>query len=64
MNLLMLAPEIQEELLFLPRGEAGREEVCLRDLQRMAAVKAWKDQGALHTEMQRSGTGSKNTVPR
>lgn len=31
MNLLMLAPEIQEELLFLPRLERGRGEVCLRD---------------------------------
>jgi hypothetical protein len=33
MNLLMLAPEIQEELLFLPRMEEGRGEVSLRDLQ-------------------------------
>ena len=31
MNLLMLAPGIQEELLFLPRLEAGRDDLCLRD---------------------------------
>lgn len=42
MNLLMLAPEIQEELLFLPRVEAGREEVCLRDLQGVAGVVEWE----------------------
>ena len=36
MNLLMLAPAIQVELLFLPRIEHGRGEVCLWDLQRVA----------------------------
>ena len=44
MNLLMLAPEIQEELLFLPRVETGRGEVCLRDLQPVASAAAWKEQ--------------------
>jgi hypothetical protein len=44
MNLLMLAPEIQEEILFLPRLEQGRSEVCLRDLQRVAAVREWRKQ--------------------
>ncbi len=38
MNLLMLAPEIQEEILFLPRVEAGRGKVCLRDLQPVAGI--------------------------
>ena len=47
MNLLMLAPAIQESLLFLPRLEAGRGEVCLRDLQPVAAVSNWKGQRAL-----------------
>jgi hypothetical protein len=41
MNLLMLAPSIQEELLFLPGLEHGRGEVCLRDLQRVAGEKEW-----------------------
>ena len=44
MNLLMLAPEIQEEILFLPRVESGRDEVCLRDLQVVAGGMAWKEQ--------------------
>lgn len=43
-NLLMLAPAIQEELLFLPRVEAGREGVCLSDLQRVAAIVVWRRQ--------------------
>ncbi len=47
MNLLMLAPEIQEELLFLPRVESGRDEVCLRDVQRVAGIIAWKEQRRL-----------------
>ena len=44
MNLLMLAPAIQEELLFLPRVEKGRREVRLRDLQQVATVIDWKQQ--------------------
>ncbi|MFN8706504.1 MAG: hypothetical protein ACK50J_07480, partial [Planctomyces sp.] len=44
MNLLLLAPEIQEELLFLPRLQEGRGEVCLRDLQAVAAVMVWREQ--------------------
>ena len=48
MNLLMLAPAIQEELLFLPRVEHGRGEVCLRDLQRVACLIEWREQWALY----------------
>lgn len=49
MNLLMLAPEIQELLLFLPRHEQGRGEVCLRDLQRLAAGMKWREQRMLYS---------------
>jgi hypothetical protein len=44
MNLLMLAPEIQEELLFLPRVEQGRDHLILQDLQDVAATSGWRDQ--------------------
>jgi hypothetical protein len=54
MNLLMLAPSIQEELLFLLRLEHGRGEVCLRDLQRVAAVMGWREQWALYVTKDRS----------
>ena len=41
MSLLYLAPAIQEELLFLPRVESGRERVVLRDLMPIAAERNW-----------------------
>jgi hypothetical protein len=44
MNLLNLAPEIQEEVLFLPEVEGGREPVSERALRRLPGVMSWKDQ--------------------
>ncbi len=38
MNLRLLAPDIQEELLFMPRIERGRTPVHLRQLQPIASV--------------------------
>ena len=47
MNLLNLAPAIQESLLFLPRAEHGRAPIILRDLQPIAAVAEWAKQRRL-----------------
>jgi hypothetical protein len=44
MNLLHLAPDIQEALLFLPVVERGRDPLVLRDLQPMAMTPDWKKQ--------------------
>jgi hypothetical protein len=44
MNLLALAPDIQEALLFLPRVERGRAPVLLRDLQPIARTPDWAEQ--------------------
>ena len=44
MNLNLLAPDIQEELLFLPRVEAGRDGVALRNLQGIAPEESWGHQ--------------------
>ncbi len=44
MNLLSLAPDIQEQILFLPRTERGRDPILLRDLQAVAAVLDWQKQ--------------------
>ena len=44
MNLLNLAPDIQEALLFLPRIERGRDPMVLRDLQPIAATLDWRQQ--------------------
>ena len=46
MNLMLLAPEIQERLLFLPRVASGKEEVCLKDLQAVAREWRWECQRA------------------
>ena len=44
MNLLMLAPDIQEAILFLPRVERGRDPILLRQLQPIALVLDWRKQ--------------------
>jgi hypothetical protein len=47
MNLLLLAPELQEELLFLPRTQQGRDPVHLKQLQPLAQVVDWRKQRRL-----------------
>jgi hypothetical protein len=44
MNLLSLAPDIQEAILFLPRTERGRDPLILRDLQPLTAILEWDRQ--------------------
>ena len=44
MNLLQLAPDIQEALLFLPRTVKGRDRIRERDLRPIAAVPDWRRQ--------------------
>jgi hypothetical protein len=51
LNLLHLAPDIQEELLFLPRVETGRCPVVLRDLQPIAREPDWRKQRQLWTRL-------------
>ena len=47
MDLLLLAPDIQEELLFLPRTLAGRDAIILRDLLPIASTMEWAKQRAM-----------------
>jgi hypothetical protein len=44
MNLRMLAPDLQEALLFLPRTERGRDLLHLRQLQPIALTPDWRKQ--------------------
>ena len=44
MNLLLLAPDIQEELLFLPRINNGRDSISERHLRPITAVPEWGKQ--------------------
>ena len=47
MNLLHLAPDIQEALLFLPPTQRGRDAILLADLQPIAAAFDWRKQRRL-----------------
>jgi len=44
LNLIYLAPDIQEALLFLPLTERGRDPIILADLQPIAALSDWRKQ--------------------
>jgi hypothetical protein len=39
MNLLLLSPDIQEQLLFLPSTQRGHDPLHLRQLQPLAAIR-------------------------
>jgi hypothetical protein len=44
MNLLLLAPDLQEELLFLPAAESGRDRVPFRAMRAVCATPVWTEQ--------------------
>lgn len=44
MNLLSLAPDIQEQVLFLPRTTKGRDRIGERELRPIAANPDWRAQ--------------------
>lgn len=44
MNLLCLAPDIQEQILFLPATERGRDAITERQLRPIAATLSWSKQ--------------------
>jgi hypothetical protein len=44
MNLLLLAPDIQEQVLFLPRVLHGRDPIHLREIQPIALEWDWGKQ--------------------
>ena len=46
-NLLQLAPDIQEALLFLPPTQRGRDPIILADVQPIAAALDWRKQRRL-----------------
>ena len=51
MNLLYLAPDIQEELLFLPLVTSGKDPVTERDLRPIVAVVDWGRQRRMWKEL-------------
>lgn len=55
MNLLHLAPDIQEAILYLPRVESGRDLITERDLRPVAALPDWRKQRAMWRAIATSG---------
>jgi hypothetical protein len=51
MNLLNLAPDLQEALLFLPRTEHGRDVLHLAQLPPIASTVEWRKQRRLWREL-------------
>jgi hypothetical protein len=51
MNLLNLAADIQETILFLPRTVRGRDPIILRDLQPIASLPNWRKQRLLWQQL-------------
>jgi hypothetical protein len=51
MNLLLLAPDIQEAILDLPRTLAGRDPISERHLRPVVAQPEWANQRALWREI-------------
>ena len=51
MNLTLLAPDIQEEILFLPKVERGRDPIAIRMLQPIAAEPMWSRQRKMWKEV-------------
>lgn len=52
MNLLQLAPDIQEAILFLPHVERGRDPISLWQLQPIAATLEWQEQRRMWGRLQ------------
>lgn len=55
MNLLLLAPDIQEAILFLPRVERGRDPILLCQLQPIALVPDWRKQRRMWKDLRSPG---------
>ena len=53
MNLLNLAPEIQEKLLFLPGTARGRGVVSEREMRRVCEFTSWSRQRISHADVAR-----------
>ena len=51
MNLLLLAPDIQEEILFLPRTQGGRDPIREIMVRPIAAVLDWRKQRRMWSKL-------------
>jgi hypothetical protein len=51
LNLLCLAPDIQEAILFLPPTRQGHDPIILRDLQAVALTPDWRKQRKMWSKL-------------
>jgi hypothetical protein len=54
LNLIQLAPDLQEALLFLPPTQRGRDPIILADLMPIATALDWRKQRRLWRKLQPS----------
>jgi len=57
MNLLHLAPDIQEEILHLQPVVEGHDPITERDLRPIARLRDWREQRKMWYEMREQGHG-------
>jgi hypothetical protein len=62
MNLLHLAPDIQEELLHLPPVNEGRDPIHERTLRKLMKVVVWREQRRLWAEWRHTCQGNHVTI--
>ena len=60
MDLLCLASDIQEEILFLPLMERERDAISEHELRVVCAVADWREQRRRWRELASAGRGSQN----
>jgi len=51
MSLLLLAPDIQEEILFLPRSGGGRDLIREKAVRPIASVPDWRKQRVMWRDL-------------
>jgi hypothetical protein len=51
MSLLLLAPDIQEEILFLPRSDGGRDPIREKAVRPIASVPDWRKQRVMWRDL-------------
>ena len=62
MNLRLLAPDLQEQLLNVPRIEQGRDALCLRMFQTIALEPSWKNQREQWKRLNETGQFASSSV--
>ena len=62
MNLRLLAPDLQEQLLTFPRIEQGRDTICLRMFRTIALEPSWKNQREQWEKMNGTGQFASSSV--